>query len=68
MIKNIHNRTNGRKQFAMPYWYIENGLMKRARDYFRKKDTDRYNQFNYFHNEDDCIEEIERLETKNNGL
>ncbi len=62
------NRTNGRKQFGMPYWYIENGLMKRTRDYFRNKDTERYNQFNYFHNEDDCIEEIERLKTNNNGL
>lgn len=61
------NRTNGRKQFGMPYWYIEKDLMKRARDYYRKKDTHRYNQFNYFHNEDDCIEEIERLKTNNNG-
>ena len=61
-------KNNARKRFGQSYWYIENGLMKHSRDFYTKTDHARFNNFNYFHNEDDCIEEIERLKTKNNEL
>ena len=50
-----------RQRWGAPYWYIENGYMKRDIERFSKKDEERYDNNNYYFSEDDCIQEIERL-------
>lgn len=61
---NCSKRTSPKRVFGSSYWYISNGLMKVSKEYYRPIDKYRYENFNYYYSEDDCIQEIERNGSK----